>query len=148
MSLKKHENVLLIQFRIDKIDLNVFLYEIKILNVLSPNYDYLRRENIIVEHVLLNCPKWSIEKRTHIPSSYDRHQENSDLQKENEDNCQNDLVYEDPGSVQKSRRSRDRTTSVRVKQKSEREREQNGERGQNEGERIKAKERKKKGLYE
>ena len=59
---KKHENVLLIQLRTDKIDFNVFLYEIKILDILNSNYDYSRKENMIVEHVLLKCPKWSIER--------------------------------------------------------------------------------------
>ena len=57
MRLKKHENVLLIQFRTGKIDFNVFLYEMKVPDILSANCDCLRSENMIVEHVLLNCPK-------------------------------------------------------------------------------------------
>ena len=62
MRLKKHESVLLIQLRTNKIDFNVFLYEMKIPDILSTNCDYSRSENMTVEHVLLNYPKWSIER--------------------------------------------------------------------------------------
>ena len=62
MKLKKHENVLLIQFRTNKIDFNVFLYEMKVLDILSTNCNYSRSKNMTVEHVLLNYPKWSTEK--------------------------------------------------------------------------------------
>ena len=34
----------------------------KILDILSPNYDCLRGENMTIEHVLLKCPKWSTER--------------------------------------------------------------------------------------
>ena len=59
---KKYKNVLLIQLYTNKIDFNIFLYEIKIFNILNSNYDYLRRENMRVKHVLLKCLKWSTEK--------------------------------------------------------------------------------------
>ena len=62
MNLKKHKSTLLIQFHTNKIDFNVFLYEIKIPDILNSNYDCLRRENMTVEHVLLNCSKQTIEK--------------------------------------------------------------------------------------
>ena len=55
--LKKHENVLLIQLYTNKINFNVFLYEIKILNILNPNYDYLRRGNMTIKYVLLKYSK-------------------------------------------------------------------------------------------
>ena len=38
------------------------------------------------------------KRRTYILSSYDRHQEYSDLQEGNEDSRQDDLVYEDSKS--------------------------------------------------
>ena len=65
---KKHENVLLIQFRTNKIDFNVFLYEIKVLKILSSNYDCSRRKNMTVKHVLLKCLKWSTEREELIYS--------------------------------------------------------------------------------
>ena len=39
------------------------------------------------------------ERKTYTPSSYDQHQENSDLQEENEDSRQDDLTYKDPKLV-------------------------------------------------
>ena len=62
MKLKKHESILLIQLRTNKIDFNTFLYEMKIPDILSTNCNCSRSENMTVEHVLLNCPKWSTEK--------------------------------------------------------------------------------------
>ena len=55
--LKKHKNTLLTQLRTNKIDFNVFLYEMKVLDILSPNCDCLRGGNMTVEHVLLKCSK-------------------------------------------------------------------------------------------
>ena len=57
IKLKKYKNVLLIQFYINKIDFNVFLYKIKVLNISNPNYDCLRKENMTIKHVLLKCSK-------------------------------------------------------------------------------------------
>ena len=68
IGLKKHESTLLIQLRTDKIDFNVFLYEMKVLDILSPNCDCSREENMTVEHVLLKCPKWSTEREELIHS--------------------------------------------------------------------------------
>ena len=62
IELKKHENILLTQFRTNKIDFNVFLYEIKIPDILNPNCNCLRGGNMTVEHVLLKCLKWSTER--------------------------------------------------------------------------------------
>ena len=62
MRLKKHESTLLTQFRTNKINFNVFLYEIKIPDILNTNCDCSRSKNMTVEHVLLNCPKWSTER--------------------------------------------------------------------------------------
>ena len=39
------------------------------------------------------------KKKTYISLSYDRHQENSDLQEENESSRQDDPIYEDSKSV-------------------------------------------------
>ena len=62
MRLKKHESILLIQFYTNKIDFNVFLYEIKVPDILNTNCDCLRSESMTVKHVLLNCLKWSTKK--------------------------------------------------------------------------------------
>ena len=66
--LKKYKNVLLIQLRTDKIDFNVFLYEIKFPNILSSNCNCLREGNMTIEHVLLKCLKWSTEREELIYS--------------------------------------------------------------------------------
>ena len=34
----------------------------KVPDILSPNCDCSRGESMIIEHVLLNCPKWSTER--------------------------------------------------------------------------------------
>ncbi len=62
MGLKKHESALLTQLRTGKIGFNAFLYEMKVPNILSPNCDCPREESMTVEHILLNCPKWSTER--------------------------------------------------------------------------------------
>ena len=62
IKLKKHESTLLTQFRTSKIDFNVFLYEMKVPDILNSNCDCSRGGNMTVEHVLLKCPKWSTER--------------------------------------------------------------------------------------
>jgi hypothetical protein len=59
--LKKHESALLTQLRTGKIGFNAFLYEMRVLDVLSPNCD-CANEAMIVEHVLLKCPRWNVER--------------------------------------------------------------------------------------
>lgn len=60
--LKKHESSLLTQLRTGKIGFNHFLYERKVPGIESPRCE-CTQDDMTVEHVLLECPQWTTERR-------------------------------------------------------------------------------------
>jgi hypothetical protein len=60
--MRKFESELLAQLRTGKIGFKSFLYKMKVLGAESPDCDCMQEE-MIVEHVLLRCHVWQIERQ-------------------------------------------------------------------------------------
>lgn len=61
IGMKKHESALLTQLRTGKIGFNAFLHSMRVPDVRSPECE-CQEGDMTVEHVLLKCPQWDIER--------------------------------------------------------------------------------------